>query len=90
MGGRERLDRIMELGSTIKLEFESEVPVFLEYYTVRADGDDVHFLADPYRIYKRLLADDPADVLTCTPEAPPSDPEPDDQPTIDTESDVGP
>jgi murein L,D-transpeptidase YcbB/YkuD len=67
-GGVERLDRIMELGSTIKIEFERKIPVFFEYYAVRVDDDGrVRFLADPYRIYRKELADDPSEVTSCTP-----------------------
>ncbi len=104
-GGAERLDRIMELESTIKIEFEREIPVFFEYYAVRVDDDGlVHFLADPYRIYRRNLAEDPTEFTTCTPseasseadsvegelEADADVPDEPDEAPADLEDDVGP
>lgn len=95
-GGSERLDRIMELGSTIKIEFERDIPVFFEYYAVRVDDDGlVHFLADPYRIYRRHLAEEPSEVTACTPELPDVEPLDEDEgettdSPADLDTDVGP
>lgn len=86
MGGKKRLDRILELGSTIELKFDEEIPVFFEYYVVRVDADGhVHFLADPYSVYKEALAEDPAAITSC--EISPT-PDPDEEP--DKEPDGGP
>lgn len=102
LGGRERLDRILELGSTIKLEFDEEIPVFFEYYTVRVDDDgSTMFLADPYRHDRIALDDDPAEVTQCLPkrlvdevdetaEEVPVDDEPDAPIPAGVNSDVGP
>lgn len=50
LGGAERMENILELGRTIKIDVPGEIPVFFEYYTVRVDdAGDVWFLADPYR-----------------------------------------
>lgn len=60
LGGKSRLDHIMELGSTIKIELPPHIPVFFEYYTVRVSDDGrTEFLADPYDLdQERLDPDD--------------------------------
>ena len=84
LGGRERLDRIMELGSTIKIEIDAQVPVFFEYYTVRVDDDGrTWFLADPYRLDEQRLAGEELGDLCDPPN--PSKPDPAAAPQVDDE-----
>ncbi len=69
LGGRARLDRIIELGSTIRIDIPGAIPVFFEYYTVRVDDDGaVWFLADPYRLDETRLSAD-GEPQSCAPRA---------------------
>lgn len=69
-GGADRLNRIMELGSTIRVEFEERIPVFFEHYTVQVDEHGrTLFLADPYQLDAARLDPDHED-LSCAPTTP--------------------
>ena len=62
------VDEVIESERTLRYNFEQELPVFVEYYTVwvNDDGDPV-FLADIYRKDARRRAEDPDEFMRCTP-----------------------
>ena len=62
------VDSILEGDRTIRIDFERELPVFIEYYTVWVDeAGEPNFLADIYRKDARRRAEDPEEFDRCTP-----------------------
>ena len=65
------VDEILDGDRTIRIDFERELPVFVEYYTVWVDDDGFpNFLADIYQKDARRRAEDPDAFIECTPPRP--------------------
>ncbi|RAL23100.1 hypothetical protein DL240_09445 [Lujinxingia litoralis] len=66
--GREELnvDELIDSGRTRKIDFERQLPVFIEYYTVWIDeAGHANFLADIYRHDARRSSEDPEAFDSC-------------------------
>lgn len=69
---------------TRQVDFERELPVTLEYYTVWIDDEGrPNFLADIYNKDARRLSDDPEEFDACTPAPVDDDEEVEDEPELD-------
>jgi hypothetical protein len=68
--GRFDLDvyEMIEIDRILKIDFEQELPVMIEYYTVWVDDDgEPRFFEDLYRKDARRMSDDPEEFDRCTP-----------------------
>ena len=62
------VDEIVDGDTTRRIDFERELPVFLEYYTVWVDDEGrPNFLADIYEKDAHRLSDEPDEFFECDP-----------------------
>ncbi|RDV37924.1 hypothetical protein DV096_12520 [Bradymonadaceae bacterium TMQ3] len=93
--GREELniDELIDSGRTRKIDFERQLPVFIEYYTVWIDeAGHANFLADIYRDDARRSSEDPEAFDDCSARLAPKevDVEGSDEQPAGVSSDLGP
>jgi murein L,D-transpeptidase YcbB/YkuD len=84
------VDAILSSGRSKMVEMKRELPVFVEYYTVRVDDDGMpNFLIDIYHKDRLAMSRNPRALQRCTP-APQPDAEDAGDGRPDTSRDVGP